>query len=151
MKAVDVQDILNKALRITGLSLDKRPRLLSDNGSCYISGDLKKYLQDEEILHIRGKVHHPQTQGKIERYHRSMKNVIKLDNYYSPGELRSRLAEFIDYYNNKRYHESLDNLTPVDVYLGRSQEILNKRKQTKHLTLKNRRKKYLEEKIIINN
>jgi len=80
-----------------------------------------------------------------------MKNVIKLDNYYSPCELRSRLAEFIDYYNNKRYHESLDNLTPVNVYLGRSQEILKRRKQTKQLTLKNRRKKYLIEKIIINN
>jgi len=151
MKAGDVQDILDKALAITGLTIDQRPRLLSDNGSCYISGDLKEYLQNEKILHIRGKVHHPQTQGKIERYHRSMKNVIKLDNYYSPGELRSRLAEFIDYYNNKRYHESLDNLTPVDVYLGRSQEILKRRKQTKQLTLKNRRKKYLIEKIIINN
>jgi len=115
-----------------------------------MSGDLKKYLQDEEIIHIRGKVHHPQTQGKIERYHRSMKNVIKLDNYYSPGELRTRLAGFIDYYNNNRYHESLDNITPADVYNGRSQEILNKRKQTKQLTLKNGRKKYLIEKIIIN-
>ena len=80
-----------------------------------------------------------------------MKNVIKLDNYYSPGELKSRLAEFVDYYNNKRYHESLDNLTPVDVYLGRSHEILERRKQTKQLTMKNRRRKYLIEKIIINN
>lgn len=80
-----------------------------------------------------------------------MKNVIKLANYYSPEEFERSLSEFIDYYNNKRYHESLDNLTPVDIYLRRSQEILNKRKQTKHLTLKNRRKKYLEEKIIINN
>lgn len=62
------------------VKIDKRPGSLSDNGSCYISGDLKKYLQDEEILHIRGKVHHRKTQGKIERYHRSMKNVIKLDN-----------------------------------------------------------------------
>ena len=68
-----------------------------------------------------------------------MKNVIKLDNYFSSGELRSRLAEFIDNYNNKGYHESLDKFTPVDVYAGRGQEILKRRKQTKQLTLKNRR------------
>jgi putative transposase len=122
------------------LTIDQRPLLLSDNGSCYISDDLKEYLQNEEILHIRGNVHHPQTQGKIERYHRSMKNVIKLDNYNGPVELRSRLAEFIDYYNNKRYHESLDNLMPVDVYLGRNQEILERRKIIKKKTMEERRK-----------
>ncbi len=69
-----------------------------------------------------------------------MKNVIKLDNYYSPGELWSRLVEFIDYYNNKRYHESLDNLTPVNVYLGRSQEILERRKMIKRKTMEERRR-----------
>lgn len=118
MKAGDVQDILDKALTITDLTIDQRPRLLSDNGSCYISCDLKEYLQNEKKLHVRGKVHHPQTQGKIKRYQRSMKNVIKLDNYNSHGELRSRFAEFIDYYNNIRYLESLDNLTSVNVCLN---------------------------------
>ncbi|UCG29022.1 MAG: transposase, partial [Bacteroidales bacterium] len=67
------------------------------------------------MLNIRGKPNHPQIQGKIERYHRSMKNVIKLENSYSPDELRIRLSEFINYYNNHRYHESLNNETPADV------------------------------------
>ena len=87
-----------------------------------------------------GAPNHPQTQGKIERYHRSMKNVVKLEHYYSPDELRYRLTEFVDYYNNRRYHESLQNVTPADVYFGRDQKILNKRKDMKQKTMKKRRK-----------
>ena len=66
------------------------------------------------------------TQGKIERYHRSMKNRILLDNYYLPGQLEQSIEEFVSYYNNCRYHESLDNLTPADVYFGRGQVILER-------------------------
>jgi hypothetical protein len=98
-----------------------------------------KYLDQEDIKHVRGKPHHPQTQGKIERYHRSMKNVIRLENYYSPEELKSAIAAFVDYYNNRRYHESLNNLTPADVYFGRDKEILRKRKEIKQKTMIQRR------------
>ncbi|MFC2116890.1 integrase core domain-containing protein, partial [Bacteroidota bacterium] len=83
----------------------------------------------------------------IERYHRSMKNVIKLDNYYSPGELNQRLSEFIEYYNNFRYHESLNNLTPADVFYGRDQEILEKRQRGKLETIKNRKNEYANKKL----
>ena len=78
------------------------------------------------MAHTRGRPYHPMTQGKIERYHRSLKNQILLENYYLPGELKERLAEFVDYYNTRRYHESLDNLTPADVYFGRGQAILKR-------------------------
>ena len=71
------------------------------------------------------------TQGKIERYHRSMKNRILLENYYLPGQLEQSIEEFVEYYNNCRYHESLDNLTPADVYFGRGQAILKRRERTK--------------------
>ena len=66
-------------------------------------------------------------QGKIERYHRSLKNQILLENYYLPGQLEARLAEFVDHYNLRRYHESLNNLSPADVYFGRGQTILTRR------------------------
>ena len=59
----------------------------------------------------------PQTQGKIERYHRTMKNVVKLDHYYLPRELKEAIGRFVTHYNNDRLHESLDNVTPADVYL----------------------------------
>jgi putative transposase len=145
MTAIDVQRTLDSALKATGLSKSQRPKLLSDNGPCYISNELKQYVQENAIKHIRGKPNHPQTQGKIERYHRSMKNIIKLDNYYFPEQLKERLAEFVDYYNNRRYHESLKNLTPADVYFNRGDEILKQRQIIKNDTMKKRRKKYLSQ------
>jgi transposase InsO family protein len=87
--------------------------LLSDNGPCYVSGALKEYLKDREIDHTRGAPSHPMTQGKIERYHRTMKNVVKLQNYYLPGELSREIGRFVSDFNNRRYHESLDNVTDV--------------------------------------
>ncbi|MCP4294275.1 MAG: transposase family protein, partial [Proteobacteria bacterium] len=116
------------------------PRLLSDNGSCYISKELAQYIDDHDMEHVRGRPNHPQTQGKIERYHRSMKNVVKLENYYLPGDLINRLEQFVTYYNNHRYHESLQNLTPADVYFGRDRQILKQRELTKIKTMRKRRK-----------
>ena len=89
--------------------------------------------------HVRGAPNHPPTQGKIESYHSSMKNVIKLENYYCPEELIYRLDEFVVYYNNNRYHESLQNVTPADVYFGRDKKILKNRTLTKQKTMKERR------------
>ncbi len=83
---------------------------------------------------------HPQTQGKIERYHRSMKNVVKLDNYFSPGQLKMKMKEFVHYYNNKRYHEPLQNLTPADIYFGRAERKLKHRIIIKLKTLNDRKK-----------
>ena len=131
MKVDDVTRTLDRALEKTGIEKDRSPRLLSDNGSCYISSGLAEYIKDKGMSHVRGRPNHPQTQGKIERYHRSMKNVVKLENYYLPGDLIKRLEEFVEYYNNHRYHESLQNLTPADVYFGRDQEILNQRELIK--------------------
>jgi transposase InsO family protein len=74
-----------------------------------------------------GQLYHPMTQGKIERYHRSLKNRILLEHYYLPGQLEARLAEFVNFYNTRRYHESLGNLTPADSYFGRGPTILARR------------------------
>ncbi len=80
------------------------------------------------------------TQGKIERYHRSMKNLILLDHYYSPSELEDQINIFVDYYNHDRYHEALENVSPADVYYGRNFEVLKRRKQIKQKTILLRRK-----------
>ena len=122
MGASDVTDTLHDALQQSGLTqmrVNHRPRLLSDNGPCYLSGELAGWLEGQGMTHTRGKPYHPMTQGKIERWHRTMKNQILLENYYLPSELETRLEEFISYYNTRRYHESLNNLTPEDVYFGR--------------------------------
>lgn len=148
MKAEDVQSSVQSALSKTGLKKGQRPVLLSDNGSCYVSGELKEYLSAMQIKSIHGRVAHPQTQGKIERYHRSMKNVVKLDNYFHPDELKNAIDEFVEYYNHQRYHESLDNVTPADVYYGRKEQVLKERERVKKVSLKKRRKLFLQQKIL---
>ena len=92
------------------------------------------------MKHLRGRPLHPQTQGKIERYHRSMKNVVKLDNYYSPGQLESKMKQFVQYYNYERYHESINNLTPSEVYYGTGERKLRHREKIKQQTLIERKK-----------
>ena len=143
MKAEDVKETLDMAIEQTGVEhvqVVQRPRLLSDNGPCYISRELKSYLEKQDIRHIRTKVYHPMTQGKIERYHRSMKNLILLDHYYSPTELTERIREWVDYYNNDRYHEAIDNVTPADKYYGRDVDVLKNREKVRKQTMKLRRK-----------
>ena len=115
MSAGDVKEVLDMAIDrtdITGVAVKHRPRLLSDNGPCYLSGELREYLKEHGMRHTLGAPYHPQTQGKIERYHQTMKNVIILDNYHLPGELELAVGRLVSHYNNHRYHESLDNLTP---------------------------------------
>ena len=150
MTASDVKETLDEAVSNTGVNriqVKHRPRLLSDNGPCYLSGELRNYLKKQGMTHTRGAPYHPMTQGKIERYHRSMKNVVKLQNYYFPWELEQELKRFVDYYNNHRYHESLNNVTPADVYFGRHREILTKRDQIKRKTLALRRKQNLKTRV----
>lgn len=145
MKAEDVKKTLEIAIARTGINhvhVYHRPRLLSDNGSCFISIELKDYLSQHDMKHIRTRTYHPMTQGKIERYHRSMKNLILLDNYYSPTELETRISEWVDHYNNHRYHEAIDNVTPSDRFFGRDKEILKQRQKTKTETMRQRREMY---------
>lgn len=87
----------------------------------------------------------PAGAGKIERYHRTMKNVVKLENFFHPDQLREAIGQFVDRYNNQRYHEPLNNLTPADVYFGRGELILKRREQIKNQTLKQRKIQYLNQ------
>ena len=100
---------------------------------------LRQWLSDRAIDHVHGAPSHPQTQGKIERWHQTLKNRILLENYFLPGDLEAQIATFVEHYNNRRYHESLDNLTPVDVYFGRGHTILLQRERIKRQTINQRR------------
>lgn len=155
MKASDVTATLEDALAASGCdaaTVVHKPRLLSDNGSSYISGDLADWLGDHGMDHVRGAPNHPQSEplerhwserqwrtGKIERWHQTLKNRILLENYYLPGALEQAVGAFIDHYNHVRCHESLGNVTPADAYFGRAPAILEKRRRIKTETLKQRR------------
>lgn len=108
---------------------------------------LAAYLKENGMKHTRGKPYHPQTQGKIERWHRSLKNRIQLENYYLPGELENQIQTFINYFNHERYHESLSNLTPANVFYGRRQHILERRQQIKLNTFASRKQMHYHSRI----
>ena len=146
MTKEDVMRNVDKAMAKCGLTKKNAPKLLSDNGPCYIAKDLGAYLEkNHNIKQVHGAPLHPQTQGKIERYHRSMKNIVKLQYYYCPSELEEAIESWVNYYNSERYHESLGNLTPDDVYYGRGEEILKRRQEIKKKTMKERRLAYEKE------
>ena len=142
MKAEDVTDTLKLALQASGCDKAKvmhRPRLLSDNGSSYISGDRAEWLEDQKIDPVRGAPYHPQTQGKTECWHQTLKNRILLENDFLPGDLERQIGAFVGHYNNHCYHENIGNVTPADAYFERDTAIIERRQKIKKLTLQNRR------------
>ncbi len=146
MRVEDVTETLDLARAATGVDrvrVEHKPRLLSDNGPCYVAKDLAAYLKQHGLGHTRGRPYHPMTQGKIERYHRSMKNVVRLENHYSPWELERALVRFVEYYNHERLHEAIGSVTPDDMYHGRQRAILSRREKIKRLTLERRKKENL--------
>jgi putative transposase len=142
MRAQDVTDTLVLALEASGLDQATgahRPRLLSDNGSSYISGELARWLGREKREPVRGAPNHPQTQDKIERWHQTLKNRIRLETDDLPGDLEAPVSAFVEPYNRQRSHESLNTLTPADVYFGRGPAILLERERIKRQTILHRR------------
>jgi transposase InsO family protein len=142
MAAGSLIDVVQQAVDLTGMSdvpVEDRTVLLSDNGPGYLSKQFSDYLRLVRIRHIVASPYHPQTNGKIERYHRTIKGDIKLVPYEMPGELTEAIKAFIEYYNYRRYHEGLGDVTPYDVYTGRHPEILQRRKEAKDRTLQARK------------
>ncbi len=142
MQASDVTATLDLALTAAGLDQEQvvhRPRLLTDNGSSYVATDLAAWLGSRGMTHIRGTPRHPQTEGKIERWHLTLKNRILLEHAYRPGEPEARVAALVEHYNHLQGHESLGNLSPADVYFGRGEDILRERARIKRQTLTDRR------------
>jgi transposase InsO family protein len=142
MTGGSLEDVMQQAVDLTGMTdvpVEDRTVLLSDNGAGYISQQFNQYLHLVGIRHITASPFHPQTNGKIERYHRSIKGEINQVPYDMPSELREANRGFIEYYNYRRYHEGLGNVTPYDVYIGRHLEIIQRRKEVKSRTLEIRR------------
>jgi len=142
MAGGSLEDVVQQAVDFTGMTdvpLEDRTVLLSDNGAGYISHQFNQYLRLVGIRHITASPFHPQTNGKIERYHRTLKGELNQLPHEMPGELKEAIRGFIEYYNYRRYHEGLGNVTPYDVYTGKHHEIIRRRKEVKSRTLAERR------------
>ena len=141
MTADSISDVVEQAVAFTGMRqvpIEDRTKLLSDHGSGYLARAFEEYLRMLAIQHIYCAPHHPQTNGKIERFHETLKARMNLLVYTSPDELRRTMHDFIEYYNYRRYHEAIGNVTPADVYYGRREEILRRRAEQKQRTIHQR-------------
>jgi len=144
MSANSLIDVVQEAVDATGMTdvpVDDRTKLLSDNGAGYVSRSFRDYLRLVGIGHILAAPFHPQTNGKVERYQQSLKREVNQLPYELPSQLERAIADFVDYYNYRRYHKALGNVTPADVLYGRREEILERRKEVQIKT-NNRRRDY---------
>lgn len=138
MKMESISEVVEQAIEWTGMKpvpVKLRARLVSDNGPSYVADAFEEYLRMHKLWHIRCSPHHPQTNGKLERFHETLRARVNLLVWTSPEELRTAIAEFIEFYNQRRYHEGIGNVAPADVYYGRREEILKRREEQKQQTL----------------
>jgi len=144
MSANSLIEAVQEEVDATGMAdipVEDRTKLLSDNGAGYVSRAFQVYLRLVGIGHILAAPFHPQTNGKLERYHQSIKREVNQLPYELPSQLERAIADFVDYYNYRRYHKALGNVRPADVLYGRREEILERRKEVQILTI-NRRRDY---------
>jgi transposase InsO family protein len=142
MSSPDIIEVVQEAIEFTGqpaVPVEPGPALLTDHGPGFLSRILEEFLMLRAMKHIVASPFHPQTNGKLERYHRTAKAKVNLFVYHSPEALRAAMASFVNYYNYQRYHEALDNVTPADVYDGRREQILARSEEVKQQTLAARR------------
>ena len=135
-------EVVQEAVARTGMDqapVTDRTRLLSDNGPGYVSRAFRDYLGMVGIKHILATPFHPQTNGKLERYHQTLKRDVNQLPYEMPSDLEAAIVAFVSYYNYRRYHKALGNVTPSDVLRGRRQEILQRRKEIQAQTIERRR------------
>ena len=129
--------VVQLAIYATGMAevpLEDRTRPLSDDGPGYVSRAFRDYLGLVGIRDILAAPYHPQTNGKPERYHQSIKQDVNQVPYEVPGDLEVATLGFVDYYNHRRYHKALSNVTPDDVLRGRREGILIRRREVKART-----------------
>jgi len=142
MAADSLIEVVQEAVDATGMAevpLQDRTKLLSDNGSGYVSRAFRDYLHLVGIRHILASPFHPQTNGKMERYQQTIKREVNHVPYELPSQLERAIADFADYYNFRRYHKALSDVTPADVLHGRREQILQRRKEMQARTIQNRR------------
>jgi RNA-directed DNA polymerase len=142
MSSADIIEVVQDAVEFTGqptVPVEPGPALLSDNGPGFLSRALDEFLKVRVMKHIFASPYHPQTNGKLERYHRTAKAKVNLFVHHSPEELTTAMKSFVGYYNHERYHEALGNVTPADMYYGRRESILARRQEVKRKSLAERR------------
>ena len=154
MREADVEIVLQKAHE---LYPDATPRIISDNGPQFIARDFKEYIRLRGMTHVRTSPYYPQSNGKIERFHQTLKGeCIRQKTPLSLDGAKSVVSQYIDYYNNHRLHSAIGYITPKDKLLGRANEIHQERDHKLEMArevrkLKRRQQKYQQSTILTDN
>jgi transposase InsO family protein len=132
-------------------ALDKypgvKPRIISDNGGQFISREFKKFIKVVELLHVRTSTNYPQSNGKIERFHRTITNeCLRTNSFITEEDTKRIIAKYIEYYNNERLHSSLNYLPPVSYLNGTYEVRLSERKEKLKRGVEKRREYWLNKK-----
>jgi transposase InsO family protein len=141
MTAESISEVVQEGVEWTGMErvpVQDRTRFLSDRDPGFLARALGDYMGRLEIRHFYCSPYHPRTNGKLERFHETLKARLNLLVFTSPEALRAAMAEFIEFYNYRCYHEGIDNVTPADVYFGRREGILKRRQEQKQAALDRR-------------
>lgn len=128
MTADDAQEVLLAAVRKAGITPEHRLRLLHDNGSQFVSRQFKRLLRRLQIEQVRTAYRHPETNGRLERYHLTLKDeTTNLTCYTAPEEARAAIECFVYDYNTQRPHQALDYVTPASLHFGYADELRQRR------------------------
>jgi transposase InsO family protein len=148
MSELDVEITLQKAHEKYP---NEKPKIISDNGSQYVSKEFQLYLKEVGMQHIKTSLHYPQSNGKIERYHKSLEEeCIRVKSMISPKDAEDQIAQYVDHYNNHRLHSSLFYLRPIDFLNGNVKELLRIRQEKLDNATEAREKYWAEKKKLDN-
>lgn len=144
MRELDVENTLQRAIEKYP---EAKPALITDNGSQYISKDFKEFIRERGLTHIRTSVRYPQSNGKIERFHKSIKEEkIRTTALLGIEDAKRQVAEYIRYCNEERLHSGIYYLTPQEVFDGKMEERFAER-QWKLDTARKRRMRIVRERL----
>ena len=125
MTELDVEVVLQRAMEKYP---DKKPKLITDNGSQYISKDFQNYMKEVGLQHVRTSPSYPQSNGKIERFHRSLEEeCIRTTSMINLEDAKEQIDKYVHHYNNHRLHSALFYLRPVDFLTGDVDNLLKER------------------------
>jgi putative transposase len=130
MTTDDAKEVVLAAVRKAGITPEYGLRLLHDNGTQFVSRSFKRFLRDLKILQVRTAYRHPETNGRLERYHLTLKDAtVRLETYRTPAAARAAIEHFVYEYNTQRPHQALDYVTPASVHFGYADELLRRRQE----------------------
>jgi putative transposase len=121
MRETDIEIILQGAKE---KHPQARPRIITDNGPQFIARDFKEFIRISGMTHVRTSPYYPQSNGKLERWHKSLKaECIRPGAPLTPQDARRLIEQYVDHYNTVRLHSAIGFITPADMLAGRQTEI----------------------------